>query len=253
MLEEFLRLNIWMFFLVVARVGTAISMLPGFAAVYVPVRMRLVFGLGVSFLLMPAVSQYLPPLPASAAMLVLIVVGEVLVGAFMATIARALFSALQAAGTFISYFASMANAMIQDPIAEQQSSIVAGFLSTMGILLMFVTNMHHLILRALADSYTLFTPGAAPMLGDMSNLVTRHVADAFALGLQLSAPFLLVALVYYIGLGILGRLMPTLQVFFFGMPFQISAQFWVLTVTVSGIMMVFLERFGAAYAPFLAP
>ncbi|MDA0998190.1 MAG: flagellar biosynthetic protein FliR, partial [Proteobacteria bacterium] len=129
----------------------------------------------------------------------------------------------------------------------------ASLLSTMAVVMMFVTDLHHLMLRALADSYTLFTPGGAPMVGDMTNLVARHVADAFALGLQLSAPMLLVALVYYIGLGILGRLMPTLQVFFFGLPFQISAQFWVLMVTLSGIMLEFMQRFGAAFVPFLAP
>ena len=67
------------------------------------------------------------------------------------------------------------------------------------------------------------------------------VADSFALGVQLSAPFLIVSLVYNVGLGLLGRLMPQLPVLFFGPPLQIALQLWVMMLALSGIMLVFLE------------
>ena len=62
-----------------------------------------------------------------------------------------------------------------------------------------------------------------------------------------------VGLAFYIGLGLLGRLMPALPVFFFGMPAQITLQFWIFTLTFSGIMMVFLKNFQDSYSPFIAP
>ena len=61
--------------------------------------------------------------------------------------------------------------------------------------------------------------------------------------MQLAAPFLVVSLVYNVGLGLLGRLMPQLPVFFFGLPLQVGLQMWVIMLTVSGIMLVFLEHF----------
>ena len=54
--------------------------------------------------------------------------------------------------------------------------------------------------------------------GDFADALGRQVADSFALGLQMSAPFVVIGLTYYIGLGLLGRLMPQLPVFFFGLP-----------------------------------
>ena len=109
------------------------------------------------------------------------------------------------------------------------------------------------MLAAVVDSYSLFVPGESPMVGDFSEAMVRQVAASFALGLQLAAPFVLVAMTYYIGLGLLGRLMPQLPVFFFGMPLQIGAQIWVLTLATSGIMLVFLAHFRDAYTAYLAP
>lgn len=252
MLGEILEVNVWMLMLVMTRIGTMLSLIPGFGASYVLPQYRLGIALAISFLLLPVLQPVLPPLPASPAMLFLILAGEVVVGAFLASIAAITLAALQVAGTFIAYFSSMANALIQDAVSNQQSSVVSGFLSTMGIVLIFVTDLHHLILRAFRDSYLVFVPGRPLMFGDMSELIAQHVANAFALGLKLSAPVMLVAMVYYLSLGVLGRLMPALQVFFFGLPVQITVQIWVLMLSLSGMMLVFLQAFSDGYVPFLS-
>lgn len=253
MLEEILQTNVWTFLVIMTRVGTMFALMPGVGAGYVLPRFRIGIAFAASFVMLPVVSATVPPLPASAMMLFLILAGEVVIGAFLATVGAVMLSALQAAGTFISYFSSMANALVQDAISDQQSSVVAGFLSTTALVLIFVSDLHHLFFRALADSFSLFPPGNPIMFGDMSEIVTRHVVEAFALGLKLASPLLLTALVYYLSLGVLGRLMPTLQVFFFGLPAQITMQIWVLMVVLSGMMLVFLQAFQDAYVPFLAP
>jgi len=253
MLEEILTLNIFGFFLVFARIGSALALMPGFSATFVSIRMRLVVALAVSFVLSPVLIAGLPVRPPTFPGVAILVTGEILIGVFFGTIARILVSALQTAGTVIAYVSSMANALIQDPIAEQQSSTVAGFLLIVGTVLIFVADLHHVMIRAVVDSYSLLEPGAALPMGDMTNVIGRRVADSFALGLRLAAPFVIMALTYYIGLGLLGRLMPQLQVFFFGLPAQIGLQIWVLAVAFTGMMMVFLENFIDAYQTFILP
>ena len=253
MLEELLTLNLFGFFLIFTRVGTALALMPGFSTGFVPMRVRLGGALAISFVMAPGLIAELPVRPPTIAALAILMMGEFLVGLFFGVIARILIGALQTAGTLISYMSSMANAMIQDPIADQQSSTVASFLLIMATVLIFTSDMHHVMLIAIADSYTLLVPGNTLPIGDMVNVIGRRVADSFALGLRLSAPFVIVALTYYIGLGLLGRLMPQLQVFFFGLPFQIGLQIWVLAITVTGIMMVFLKNFEEAYENFILP
>ncbi len=253
MLEELLTLNLFGFFLIFSRIGTAIALMPGFSSGFVSMRLRLAMALAISFVLAPVLIGGLPVRPPTIAAMALLIIGEILIGAFFGTIARILISALQTAGTVISYMSSMANALIQDPIAEQQSSTIAGFLLIMGVVLVFVVDLHHVMILAVTDSYTLLEPGQPLPVGDFAYTLGRQVADSFALGLKLAAPFVIVGLTYYIGLGLLGRLMPQLQVFFFGMPFQIGVQIWVLAVSLSGIMMAFLQHFGEGYQGFILP
>ncbi len=253
MLEELLTLNLFGFFLIFTRVGTALALMPGFSAGFVPVRIRLGSALAISFLMAPMLISDLPVRPPTIAAMGILIVGEFLVGLFFGVLARILVGALQTAGTIISYMSSMANAMIQDPIADQQSSTVASFLLIMATVLIFTADMHHVMLLAVADSYTLIVPGANLPMGDIVEVIARRVADSFALGLRLSVPFVIIALTYYVGLGLLGRLMPQLQVFFFGLPFQIGLQIWVLAITITGIMLVFLQKFEESFESFILP
>lgn len=243
MLEELLRLNVFAFLLIFARLGTAVSFMPGFSTTYVSARLRLGIALAISFAVMPVIAPNLPVIPNNVPTLGIMVAGEVVVGSFIGLLGRILIATLQTAGTMIALASAMSNALVQDPVAEQQSSTISGFLLTVGLVLIFVTDLHHLMIRAAVESYSLFPPGSPLPVGDFANLLARRVAESFALGIQLAMPSVVIGLTYYIGLGLLGRLMPQLPVFFFGLPVQITMQLWVLVLTLSGIMLVFARRF----------
>jgi len=253
MLGDLLQINIYAFLLVFARVGAVIVFLPGFNATYVNIKSRLTMALGLALIITPFLMSGLPILPAAPVALLLLILGEIVIGSVIGITTRVLLGALQTAGTLISLFASMANAMIRDPIAEQQSSLLASFLGTLAVIVIFAADMHHLMIRSIVESYSLFIPGEPLPYGDFSELMARRVADSFILGVQLAAPFIVSAMVYYIGLGILGRLMQTLPVFFVVMPLQIAGQIALLMASLSTIMMYFLSRFEEGVIVFLEP
>ena len=186
-----------------ARMGLAIAVLPGFSAAYVPMRMRLLIALALSLLVMPGLAGALLEMPTTPAALALLLVRESAIGLFLGSIARIAFAALQTAGTFIAYLSSFTSSLVQDPVADQQSSTIAGFFTALGLVLVFVTDVHHLMLRAIVDSYGLFAPVSPPPMDDICNFIVRTAADSCALGVQLAAPFLIVNLVYNVGLGLL--------------------------------------------------
>ena len=250
MLKELITLNLFAFLLILARVGSFMAILPGIAASYVSVRLRVGLAVTTAFMLTPVLAANLPVPPDNPLLLFVLLAGEIVVGLFLGAIAMVLVSALQTAGTLISLFSSMANALVQDPVADQQSSILAGFLTAGGLAIIFATDAHHLYFQVIASSYKLFEPGQAPALGDMALMLGRRIGDAFALGFQLSIPILIIALVYYIGLGVLGRLMPQLPVFFFGLPIQLTVQIGALMIVFSSIMLIFLKHFREVYVAF---
>jgi flagellar biosynthetic protein FliR len=79
--------------------------------------------------------------------------------------------------------------------------------------------------------------------GDVAALATRAFASAFKIGMQLSAPFLVFGLVFNMGLGILARLMPAMQVYFVGTPLAILIGFMIFALVITAMMGTYLNYF----------
>ena len=157
--------------------------------------------------------------------------------------ARLAISALQLTGAVVAQQLGLGFVTEVDPTQGQQGVIVGNFLTMLGVTLIFATDLHHLVIAALDDSYTLFAPGEVPPTGDMAALATRTVAGAFRVGVQLSAPFLAFGILFNLGLGVLSRLMPQMQVFFVGVPLSILIGFLILLLVLGAMMMGFLGYF----------
>ena len=121
--------------------------------------------------------------------------------------------------------------------------MVGNFLTMLGVTLLFATDSHYLVIAALNDSYAIFSPGEMMPSGDVAALATRAFSAAFKIGMQLSAPFLVFGLVFNIGLGVLARLMPQMQVYFVGVPLSILAGFLIFALVLAAMMATFLNYF----------
>lgn len=252
MLEELLPAGIFTILLVFVRVGAALMIMPGYGEPYVSPRLRLLLALMISVVVAPVLSGTLPAMPESAAMLVLVILGEVLIGVFLGTLSRLFLAALTTAGMLIAYMSTMANALTLDPIAAQQGSIAGSFLSVVALLTIVTLDLHHLMLMAVVDSYQLFTPGQVPPVADFSDLMARTVAKTFLLSFQIAAPFVAVGLIFFLGVGLLGRLMPQMQVFFVAMPLQIAVGIAVLFIALPVVLHWFIGAFEESLLPFVA-
>jgi flagellar biosynthetic protein FliR len=239
--------------LIFARVGSAMVLLPGIGENYVSPRVRLLLAGAIAIVVAPVVAPRLPALPGSPVALLLLLGGEIGIGLFIGTVARITFTALEVAGTIISFQVGLATASIFNPLISDQGSLVSVLISIAALVIMFETDMHHLMLRATVDSYGLFVPGALPPIGDFTEMITRLVAKSFVIAMQLAAPFLVLVSVLYIALGLLTRLMPQLPIFFVALPLQIVLGFLLLTITFTTLIGWFLENFSGVIHGFLTP
>jgi flagellar biosynthesis protein FliR len=228
------------FMLVFARIGTMLMLLPGLGELSVPVRMRLTVALALAAVLLPLhrdayhldLRSYGP---------VLVMLGEELfIGAVLGMTARFTISALQVAGSVIAQQLGLGFVTAVDPTQGQQGVIFGNFLTMLGVTLIFATDLHHLVIAALNDSYVLFRPGEVPLIGDAAALSVSSIGNAFKIGIQLSAPFLVFGLLFNLGLGVLSRLMPQMQVFFVGVPLSILAGLLIFLLVVGAMMGIFL-------------
>lgn len=245
LLQEIVVGNLFAFLIVFMRFGTALMVMPGIGDSFVSPQIRLLFALALSFVVTPALTHYLPSMPANNFAMVLLVVSEAFVGFFIGGIMRILVSALDTAGMVVSMQSGFANAMIFNPVTATQGSVVGSVYSVLGVTLLLVSNMHHYMIASVVESYQLFPAhGQFPSTGDVFEIILRTVAAAFKIGIQMALPFLIVGTLMQYGFGLLNRLMPQIQIFFISMPLQIAVALILIAVTLSVSMHYWLVQYG---------
>ena len=232
------------FMLAFARIGAMVMLMPGLGEVSIPVRIKLGIALVLTMVILPLHRQAYQVDMQSMAPVVVMMLHEIIIGIVLGATARVTLSALQVAGSVIAQQMGLGFVTAVDPTQGQQGMIVGNFLAVLGITMIFATDLHHLVIMALNDSYDIFKPGELPIIGDVANALSGTVAGAFRIGVQLAAPFLVFGLLFNMGLGLLSKLMPQMQVFFVGMPLSIIIGFLILFLVVGAMMTTFLDYTG---------
>lgn len=252
MLQDFITSGVFAFIIVFVRMGAAITIMPGVGDTLTPQHIRLYIALGLSLMMAPVVAPHLPdPIP-DGPLLFTVIIMEFVIGLFIGTIARIFMAALDTAGMVISMASGLGNAQLFNPGFATQGSLIGAFLSVTGMVLLFASNLHHLLFYGLAGSYDLFPVGGIPDAGSMAEMTALALAGSFAVGVQIAAPFLIVSFLIYVGMGVLARLMPQIQVFLLALPLQIMLSFVTLAMTVSAILLFWVSKFEDGMVLFLS-
>jgi flagellar biosynthesis protein FliR len=237
--------QIWQGALIFSRIGAVLLMLPGIGESYVSPRIRLSLALLISLTLWPVIAGALPPLPDSLGSMAGWVIREVVVGLMIGALLRSFLTALATAGEIVALQTTLAFAQTANPLQAQPGSTIGAFLMLLGTTMIFATNTHHLFIAGLVGSYRLISPVQPLVTGDFATLAIRTLGDAFMLGVQLAAPLLVFALIFNLASGLVGRVMPSFQVFFAAAPLSIILGLSVFALSLGVVGTVFIDRYRA--------
>src|SRR5690606_777005 len=137
----------------------------------------------------------------------------------------------------------LGNAQLFNPAFSTQGSLIGAFLSVTGVVFLFATNMHHLLFMGIVESYNFFPVGEVPDTGGMAQLMARAVSSAFNVGVKIAGPFIVMTMLIYVGMGVLSRVMPQIQVFLLALPLQILLSLITLGLVVGAGLMYWLGQF----------
>lgn len=228
--------------LIFARLGAILMLLPGFGEGSIPPRIRLAFALLFALALGPMLAGEMPAQPERPLQIAGLIINEVLIGLMIGSVARMFLASAAVAGQVIGQQTGLAMAQVFDPSQGQQGALMATFLNLTFMLLLFATNIHHLLLQAAQGSYSVFPVGQLPMIEDAAQWALNAFADAFMIGVQIASPLIVFGLVFYFGLGILSRLMPQAQIFFIAMPVNIMAGLFITAIALGSMATLWLSR-----------
>jgi flagellar biosynthesis protein FliR len=233
------------FVLVFVRIGTLVMLMPGIGDRAIPARARLSFALLLSLVLLPLVRPTLPAFSADMEPLIRLALQEGMIGLMLGAAVRITMLAVQLSGTIIAQQMGLSFSASVDPLSGVQNPTIGTFLFMTATMMIFALDLHHVSIRGMHDSYALLAPGDMPTVADAHQFILETFVSAFRVGVQISAPFLIFGIVFNMGLGVLSRLMPQLQVFFVAMPATIIIGTLILIGVIAMMMSVFTEHLSA--------
>lgn len=235
------------FVLTLARAGAVILLLPGFGEAEIPAPARAGLALGVALALLPATAPLLAHPPEEPAEFAALAAGEVATGLWLGWLARLATLALPIAGQLIATMVGLANVLQPDPALGAQNTALSRLLALAAPAIVLASGLYAWPLEALAGSYRLIPPGAVLPGGDAAQGVVAATEAAFALALQLAAPFVAAAVVWQAAMGLLARLVPRLQVYFTAMPGQLLGGLLLLSALSATVLGVWAEALRAGW------
>lgn len=239
------------FMLVLARVGGAMTLLPGLGETAPPSMLRAGLALCIALLLLPGLLPALPLPPEAGVQAGLMVAAEVLTGVWFGWLARLLMLALPMAAQFIAYMVGISNVLQADAELGPQTTAVARLFEAAAAPLILATGLYTLPLAALEGLYRLIPAGTLLPVEDGTQTVLRGVAETFVLALRLASPFVLASLVWHVATGLMARFLPRLQVYFVAVPGQILGGLLLLASLSGALLSAWLDtlRGGLATLP----
>jgi flagellar biosynthetic protein FliR len=215
--------------LVFCRVGSALLLLPALSEIYVPMQVRLLFGILLSINITPQLPIDVEQLLASELGLFLYLAAELTVGLTIGLICNIALAALHTLGGIIAMQSGLGAASLFDANQGSQSTVFGAFLSISAIVVMLSLDIHAAMFQALSESYESLPIGAwANYYDQLIDGVIKTVNTAFNTAVKMSAPFIVVISLLFLAAGVLSRLMPQLQIFFVMLPVQILISFLLL-------------------------
>lgn len=211
------------------RILGLISVAPLYGNVSVPATVKIGLGVMLSLIIAPTIPA-IPALDPMSLAGLLILVQQLLIGIAMGLAMRMVFACMELAGELAGMTMGLGFATFFDPQSQGRSIAISQFLSLVTILLYLALNVHLSLLSALADSFTTMPISDAPMSGKLFEQITGWGAKIFTAGVQLALPIVAALLITNVGLGVLARSAPQLNLFGIGFPITLTVGFVMIAI-----------------------
>jgi flagellar biosynthetic protein FliR len=195
----------------------------------IPVQLRIALAAGTALVLTPLIAEV--PAVGSLTALVPLAMREVLVGMVIGFVAVLAFTAIQFAGELLDVSMGLSMINLLDPFTNVQMPILANFLHLLGMLIFFMIGGHHLLLKAMVDSYSIVPVGTAVLTEGLAQQIIAMGGALFVLGLKVASPVIAAIFLTTVALGILNRAVSQMNVFVVGLPVQLGVGLFLLVVT----------------------
>ncbi|HIJ50259.1 MAG TPA: flagellar biosynthetic protein FliR [Nitrospinae bacterium] len=221
------------FLFVLFRVGAMIIFVPILGSKQIPTVMKIGLTLFLSMAIFPLVHDRPMPEPQGLFELVKFLMADVTIGLGIAYIARLIFTAVQIAGTVVDFQMGFGVVNVIDPQTDTQVSVTAQFHNILAILIFLALDAHHYIIQAIVESFFIINPFEINFASITPEYVLHLFSATFTTAIKIAAPIMAILFFLSVGLGLVARTVPQMNVFIVGFPLQIGVGLLMVGMSIS--------------------
>ena len=226
------------FLFILVRISCFVFIAPFFGMSSTPGRMKI----GLSFFVTLILYQIVPKEELAYAGIVgysIIVIKEGITGLLIGFAANICNSIILLAGNLLDINIGFSMATEYDPQMQTQVSVSANLYNYLVLLLLVITNMHHYILHAVADSYQLIPVNGQVFQWDhlLQGMIT-YMINSFVIAFRIILPVFACIMILNCILGIMAKVSPQMNMFAVGMQLKVLLGLVVMFLTIGLLMNV---------------
>lgn len=225
----------WVF----ARIGGMVAVAPIFGTRTVPARVKIILTLIISVAVVPMLGEGPGVDPLSFAGL-LVLIQEILIGAFIGFSVSLVFDALITGGQIIAQLMGLGFASMMDPQNGVSVPVVGQFYTVMATLIFLAINGHLLLIEMIVSSFQSLPIGVGLSRESFMGLALWG-KWVFIGAIMVALPSIVALLIVNIAFGVMTRAAPQLNIFAVGFPITILFGFLVMVLTLPNFVDKFYQ------------
>lgn len=198
--------------LVFARLGGLLLALPVVSAQGVPRHVQVFGALILTLLVLPNV--VLSPVAGTLGLMALALSAEIFVGVLMGSVVNAIFGAFALGCDVMSQQMGFAMANLFNPLQKTQQGAIATLGSWLAGLVFLGSGLHMMCIGVAVDTFQSVPPGGVSSLVEGSHVLMEAVADSITLGTKLAGPVLILVWLVNVFVAVLTKMAPRMNVYF---------------------------------------
>ena len=210
------------FLFVLARLSAALVAVPIFGARGVPVQAKIGLALMLSLIVLPLQGELLNAVPTNLLVFASLVGSEVLVGLSIGILVSMVFHALEMASAVVGVQIGFGFGGIVDPLTGAQSGVIDQFYRVVVTLMFFAVNGHYLVIAGLMQTFEIVPPGTADLTLIAGDRVAPYFGALVVVALRVALPVMGALLLTDLILGLVGRMVPQMNVLVVGFPVKVG-------------------------------
>lgn len=210
------------FLLVLTRTSGIFFVSPFFGSMNIPVTIRAGTAFAMAVLIFPVlIEEMVVEAPATVVMFAALIIQELFIGWLIGFVGYIILGAINMAGKIMDMQVGFTIAQVMDPTSREQSPLIGSFLYNLTIIYFLAVNGHHMIIAALMESFRAVPFNSIVWHDSMADFIGNITNGIFLTGMKIAMPVTFSILITNVGMGILARTMPQMNIFVIGVPMHL--------------------------------